>query len=73
MPLEFDLTRMSQRNDQAGELLEEDSATTTATIALMLSKHQAALGTTHQYAAASTENTYIISNLICHPRMTLFA
>ncbi len=56
-----------------GELSEEVLAAATATIALMLSKHQAALGTTDQYSAASTENTYIISNLICHPGVTLFA
>jgi hypothetical protein len=64
---------MSQRNDQAGELLEEDSSTATTTIACVLSKHQAALGTTHQNSAASTENADIISNLICHPSVTIFA
>ncbi len=73
MPLEFDLTRTSQRNDRAGELLEEPSATVATTIALMLCKHQAALGTTHQYSAASAENTDIISNLVCHPGVTIFA
>ena len=56
-----------------GELSEEVLAAATATIALMLSKHQAALGTTHQYSAASTENADIISNLVCHPGVTIFA
>ncbi len=58
---------------QIGELLEEPSAAATATIAFVLSKHQAALGTTHQYSAASTENAGIIPNLVCHPGVTIFA
>ncbi len=44
----------------------------------MLSKHQAALGTRNQYAAAVTEDAeddaeFIISNLVCHPAVTIFA
>ena len=44
----------------------------------MLSKHQAALGTRNQYAAAVTEDAeddaeIFISNLVRHPAMTIFA
>ena len=56
----------------AGELIEEDSSAATTTIAFVLSKHQAALGTTNQYSAASTEDANIISNLISHPGVTIF-
>ncbi len=53
-------------------------AAATATIALMLSKHQAALGTRNYYVAAVTEDAeddadILISNLVCHPAVTLFA
>ena len=44
----------------------------------MLSKHQAALGTRNQYAAAVTEDAeddadILISNLVRHPAVTIFA
>ncbi len=56
-----------------GELLEEDSSAATATITIMLSKHEAALGTTHQEFCALTEDAGIISNFISHPSVTIFA
>ncbi len=61
-----------------GELSEEVLAAATATIALMLSKDQAALGTRNQYAAAVTEDAeddadIFISKLVRHPAMTIFA
>ena len=44
----------------------------------MLSKHQAAFGAVNQYSAAVTEDAeddaeIIISNLVCHPAVTIFA
>ncbi len=58
---------------QIGQLSKETLAAATTTIALTLSKHQAALGTTHQYSGALTEVAGIISNLICHPSVAIFA
>jgi len=58
--------------------LKETLAAVTTTIALTLSKHQAALGTRNQYAAAVTEDAeddadILISDLVCHPGVTIFA
>ncbi|MEE8607891.1 MAG: hypothetical protein V3S55_09810 [Nitrospiraceae bacterium] len=58
--------------------MEETFTAATATIAFMLSKHQAALGTRNQYAAAVTEDAeddadILISDLVCHPAVTVFA
>ena len=58
--------------------MKETLAAVTATIAFMLSKHQAALGTRNQYAAAVTEDAeddaeILLSDLVCHPSETIFA
>ena len=58
--------------------MEETFTAATATIAFMLSKHQAALGTRNQYAAALTEDAeddaeILISDLVCHPKVAVFA
>ena len=58
---------------QIGELLEELPVAATATIALLLSKHNAATETTNQYSVALTENAGSISNLVCHPAVTISA
>ncbi len=47
-------------------------------MALTLSEHQAAYGTTNQDSAAVTEDAeddadILISNLVCHPAVTIFA
>ena len=63
---------------QIGQLSKETLAAATTTIAFRLSKRQAALGTRNQYAAAVTEDAeddaeIFISNLVCHPAVTIFA
>jgi len=53
--------------------LEELAAAVATTIALLLSKENAAVETTNQDVVALTENASSTSNPVCHPAMTISA